>query len=99
MLGAMRRLTWLILLAACQSSTSQVPERTPEQEEKYKEAVARGEVKIGMTKGEVRAAIGPPKRTKKSMYRGRNATVWSYLYTDIFFDENGYVLGWQSAVG
>ncbi|HEX5136734.1 MAG TPA: hypothetical protein VFY93_07170 [Planctomycetota bacterium] len=93
----------LLFFAACSSVdvASKRPERTPEQEQKYKEAVGRGEVKIGMTKEEVRKAWGPPTRTSKTTYARRSAMVWSYAgrYTDIFFDDDGFVMAWQSATG
>jgi hypothetical protein len=62
-------------------------------------AAARGEVKLGMTKDEVRTAMGKPNRTGKTIYRGRAATYWAYLYTDVYFDEDGLVAGWQTALG
>jgi outer membrane protein assembly factor BamE (lipoprotein component of BamABCDE complex) len=88
----------LLLAAACGSSSG-VTERTPETDRRYKEAAARGEVKFGMTRDEVRTALGKPSRTGKTTYKGRPATYWAYLYTDIYFDEDGLVAGWQTATG
>lgn len=101
----MRRLLLLPLLAACAApkADEDVPEpkksvlgRTPEQDRKYKEAAARGEVKYGMVRDEVRTAMrGPPDRTKRTTYKRRPATCWSYVNCDIYFDEEGFVIGWQ----
>jgi outer membrane protein assembly factor BamE (lipoprotein component of BamABCDE complex) len=74
-------------------------ERDADTNRKYKEAAARGEVKFGMTRDEVRTALGKPSRTGKTTYKGRPATYWAYLYTDIYFDEDGLVAGWQTATG
>lgn len=96
----MRRVLPLLLFAACSTVTpSKPPERTPEQQQNVEEAIARGEVRMGMVRDEVRRAMGKPNRTSKTTYKRRSATCWSYLYTDIYFDEEGYVIGWQSAVG
>ena len=99
----MRRLAWLALLAACAAPTeedAQQPQkvahgRTPEADQKYKEAAARGEVKYGMIRDEVRTARGAPARTKKTTFRRKPATCWSYPDCDIYFDEDGFVIGWQ----
>lgn len=99
----MRRIAWLLLLAGCSTPVvtavtgDKPPDRTPETEQKYKEAVARGEVKIGMTRSEVRTAMGQPKRTSKTTYRRKSATMWSYPLTDIYFDGDGFVIGWQTS--
>jgi hypothetical protein len=106
----MRRVAlFLILLAACGTTPEQEAEqqpakavqgRTPEQDRKYKEAAERGEVKYGMVRDEVRTAMrGGPQRTKKTTYKRKPATCWSYPFTDIYFDEDGYVIGWQSLTG
>lgn len=99
----MRRASLLLLvLAACGTAakiTETTPDRTPEAEQKYKEAVARGEVRIGMVQSEVRAAMGPPSRTSRTTYRRKPSLCWSYLYTDVYFDGQGFVIGWQSALG
>ena len=102
----MRRFAWLLLLAACAApgeEADQPPKavhgRTPEADQKYKEAAARGEVKYGMTRDEVRTAMGAPLRTKRTTYRRKPATCWSYQFSDIYFDDDGYVIGWQSLTG
>jgi hypothetical protein len=92
----------LLLLAACSSAPADrgsTANRTPEVDKKYKEAAARGEVKIGMIQSEVRTAMGDPKRTKRTTYRRQPATCWSYINIDIYFDDEGFVIGWQSAYG
>lgn len=98
----MRRvLSLLPLLAAC-GSTGEVDkyQRTPEQEEKYKEAVARGDVKLGMKMAEVREAMGrKPNRTSKTTYARKPATCWYYDRIDFYFDEDGYCIGWQGMTG
>lgn len=104
MLVSMRWLLLLPILAACgtvEDVVSKPPDRTPEQEQKYKEAVERGEVKIGMTKAEVRKAWGSPTQTSRTTYARRPATCWSYgtRFTDIFFDDDGFVMAWASATG
>ena len=106
----MARLAWLLLLpAACSTPKGEDAEpppakvttegRTPEADRKYKEAAARGEVKYGMRRDEVRTARGAPLRTKKTTYRKKPVTCWSYMDTDIFFDEDGYVVGWHGLTG
>lgn len=101
----MRRAAPLLLLAACSSpggtdTAGKVPYgRTPEAHRKYQELAAKGEVRIGMVKDEVRTALGAPKRTSSTTYRRQPATCWSYIYRDIYFDKNGYVIGFQSAIG
>lgn len=108
MLGAMWRFAWLPLLAACaapkaeedvQEPSKVAHGRTPEVDQRYKEAAARGEVKYGMVRDEVRTARGAPVRTKRTTYRRRPATCWSYADCDIYFDEDGFVIGWQSITG
>jgi outer membrane protein assembly factor BamE (lipoprotein component of BamABCDE complex) len=91
----------LLLPAACGTVdiASKPPDRTPEQQQNVKEAIARGEVRMGMIKDEVRQAMGSPLRTSKTTYSRKQATCWSYLYTDIYFDDDGYVIGWLSATG
>lgn len=107
----MAKLAWfLLLVAACSTppkdgEADQPPAkvaggRTPDADRKYKEAAERGEVKYGMVRDEVRTAMrGGPLRTKKTTYRRRPATCWSYQFTDIYFDEDGFVIGWQSLTG
>jgi outer membrane protein assembly factor BamE (lipoprotein component of BamABCDE complex) len=101
MLLRMRRvLLPLLLLAACSTvSPTKPPDRTPEQQQNVEESIARGEVRMGMVKDEVRRAMGKPNRTSKTTYGRKPATCWSYIYTDIYFDDDGYVIGWQSATG
>jgi hypothetical protein len=95
----MRPALWILPFAACCSTAGTGHDRTPEQEQKYKEAAARGEVKLGMTPNEVRGAMGEPKRKGTTTYRGKRVTFWAYLYTDIYFDDAGLVVGWHSALG
>jgi hypothetical protein len=96
-----RALPAFLLLAACNSTPSDTPARstprTPEMEAKYKEAVARGEVKMGMTRREVEEAIGAPQRKDRTTYMSRQVERWNYPYSEIYFDRDGYVLGWRSA--
>ena len=102
---AMRRIAWLLLLAACAAPGDKDPAgkaahgRTPEDDKRYKEYAARGEVRTGMVKSEVRTALGEPSRTNRTTYRRKSATCWSYPYRDIYFDDDGYVIGYQSAIG
>jgi outer membrane protein assembly factor BamE (lipoprotein component of BamABCDE complex) len=104
----MRRIVWLLpllLLAGCSAPGDTQPEgktvhgRTPEDDKRYKEYAAHGEVRIGMVREEVRTAMGEPNRTSKTTYRRKRAVCWSYLYTDIYFDEDGFVIGYQSVTG
>ncbi|MFI5402258.1 MAG: hypothetical protein ACHQ1G_04925 [Planctomycetota bacterium] len=101
----MRHTVWLLLLAGCSTplvkeiTGETVPGRTPEDDKRYKEYAKKGEVRIGMVRSEVRTAMGEPNRTKRTTYRKKPATCWSYLYTDIYFDDNGFVVGYQSATG
>lgn len=101
----MRRIAWLLLLAACSApSGTETPGktphgRTPEDDKRYKEYAARGEVRTGMVKSEVRTAMGEPNRTSRTTYRRKSATCWSYPYRDIYFDDDGFVIGYQSAIG
>jgi len=99
----MRWAPLLLLLAGCGTplvpTTAETYKRTPEAEQKYKEAAARGEVKIGMTRDEVRTAWGTPTRTSRTTYQRKRATCWSYLNKDVYFDDDGYVIGWQSLYG
>jgi hypothetical protein len=98
----MRWLAFLPFLAACgapvvKDIVEPPPDRTPEVDQKYKEAAERGEVKLGMTRGEVRTAMrGDPKRTGKTTYRRRPATFWAYLHADIYFDKDGFVIGYET---
>jgi len=103
----MRRIAWLLplLLAGCSAPGATQEEgkivrgRTPEDDKRYKEYAARGEVRYGMVREEVRTALGEPKRTSRTTYRRKAATCWSYLYRDIYFDEDGFVIGYQSVIG
>jgi outer membrane protein assembly factor BamE (lipoprotein component of BamABCDE complex) len=99
----MRRIAWPLLLAGCSTPVvttltgDKPPDRTPEVDRKYKEAAARGEVKFGMTRAEVRTAWGEPARTRKTTYRKKLATLWAYPRADIYIDEDGFVIGWEGA--
>jgi len=104
----MRRASLLLpLLAACATPGEQPAGgggsapygRTPDAHQRYQEAAARGEVRIGMVKDEVRTALGPPTRTSRTTYQRKSATCWSYLYRDIYFDNDGFVIGYRSAIG
>ncbi len=103
----MRRISWLLLLAACAPPVDKDPDaktahgRTAEDDKRFKEYAARGEVRIGMVKSEVKTAWGEPGRTKRTTFRRKSATCWSYpdRYADIYFDDEGYVIGYQSATG
>lgn len=105
---AMRRIAWLLalpLLAGCSTPGGTSTEakvahgRTPEDDKRYKEYAARGEVRIGMVREEVRTAMGEPKRTSRTTFHRKAAICWSYVYTDIYFDEDGFVIGYQSVTG
>jgi hypothetical protein len=103
----MRRTAWLLLLAACstpagtETSDKVAHDRTPDADRRYKEAAARGEVKYGMVREEVRKAWGAPKRTGRTTYKRKSVTSWSYpdRFTDIYFDDDGFVVGWHSLTG
>jgi len=86
----------LALLCACASSrTGDDPprrdERPPDVEAKYEAAIERGEARIGMTKDEVRQAIGPPNRTKRGRWRDRPADIWYYTWSEVYF-RDGYMV-------
>lgn len=104
----MRRLLLLPILAACAAPKAEEEAaepgkvahgRTPEADQKYKEAAARGEVKYGMVRDEVKTARGAPLRTKRTTYKRKPSTCWSYTDCDIYFDDDGFVIGWQSITG
>jgi len=104
----MRTAAWLLLLlAACstpsgtETSGNAAHDRTPDADRKYKEAAARGEVKYGMVREEVRKAWGEPKRKSRTTYKRKPVTSWSYpdRYTDVYFDNDGFVVGWSSLTG
>jgi len=99
-------LPWLALLAlaACGSSSSgrgATPQatRTPRDEARYAAAVKRHEIKIGMSRAEVLRAWGKPGRKKSKLRLGRKVEVWLYAFSDLYFDDEGYVIGFQSAGG
>jgi len=85
-----------LLLGACASGgeKADTSSRSPEEQRKYEEAIARGEVKIGMTEDEVARTLGKPLRVDTTKYIKRDVVRWSYTFNEIYF-RHGYVVGWR----
>ena len=103
-MGRMRTLLILApLLAACGSGGGReapTAHRSPRDQQRYEAAVQRGEILLGMTRGEVTRAWGKPRRRARETYRGRkNIEVWLYAFAQVHFDADGYVMGFRSAAG
>ncbi|MDH3590554.1 MAG: hypothetical protein OER88_01655 [Planctomycetota bacterium] len=101
-----RALPALVLaLAACGSTGSTDAEkdsqqdRSPRDQMRYEQAVAEGRILYGMSKAEVTQAWGQPARTRRVMFRGRKRENWVYAFSDIYFDEGGFVTGYSTAGG
>ncbi|MHC4550841.1 MAG: hypothetical protein ACYTEZ_18960 [Planctomycetota bacterium] len=92
-----RHLLRILCLAAagCAASSAPKSERSPEQAARVKEAIKSGEIRYGMTTSEVLASWGKPARKSTTRHRGRRVTVWAYAFTDVYFDRDGYVVGWR----
>ena len=94
---------WILAaVAACGTSggvgKGKTDHRSPEDQKRYDEAVARGEVKLGMTRDEVRRAWGKPRRKVRENHRGRkNVEIWLYPFSQVYFDRDGYVFDFRSA--
>jgi len=74
------------------------PKRTELQKEQYRRAVKNGTVLIGMTRSEVRAARGRPKRTDSvRRFGGVRVRRWIYAWDEIYFDDRGFVIGTAAA--
>ena len=87
-----------VLAAAAACGTPAKPHnRTPEMQEKYRAAVERGEVKLGMTRSEVAEAVGKPQRKDRTKYGRREVERWHYTFSEVYFDDEGYVVGFRSA--
>jgi len=67
-------------------------DRTKDHEARYKAAVARHEVRIGMTDDEVTESWGKPMRKVKEMRDGKKVVLWLYTYSEIVMDSDGYVI-------
>ncbi|MHC4818656.1 MAG: hypothetical protein ACYTF8_11440 [Planctomycetota bacterium] len=95
----MRRLLFLLVfLTACSTPGAKTVERPPEQQAKVDEAIKRREVLLGMTESEVLAAWGKPQGKRKATIRRKPVVVWSYIYSEIYFDVDGFVVN-MSAPG
>lgn len=92
----------LLAAAACSSSPSaaKTDHRSPRDQQLYEEAIANGELKLGMTRAEVTQSWGKPRRKTRESYRGRkNVEIWLYPFAQVYFDHDGYVMDFRSAAG
>ena len=80
------------VLCACTPAAQRRPDRSKSAEAKYKAAVERGEVKIGMTEAEVTKGYGKPKKKVKSTRDHRPVVRWLYMYSEVIFDADGFVI-------
>jgi len=89
----MRRLLFLLVgLMACSTPGAKKVDRPPDRQAKVDEAIKNREVRLGMTQSEVLAAWGKPQRKSKATQRGKPIVVWSYSFSDIYFDLDGFVV-------
>jgi outer membrane protein assembly factor BamE (lipoprotein component of BamABCDE complex) len=89
----MRRLLLLLVcLAACSTPGAKKVDRPPDQQAQVDEAIKNREVRLGMTESEVLAAWGQPKRKRKATHRRKPVVIWSYVYSEIYFDRDGFVV-------
>lgn len=99
----MRYITLLfcVLLAACGPSLETRKEyvQTHDRPPAIESAIIDGEIRVGMTKEDVRAAWGDPRSINRSYYEGTGAeTQWCYgrgSGLQCVYFENGYVTGWN----
>ena len=102
-MSRMKRLLFgFALLAACQASggstSGKTAHRSKRDQQRYDGAVARGDVKLGMTKSELLRSRGQPRKKTRETYRGRkNVEVWLYAWSQIYFDHDGYVASVHSS--
>ena len=78
-------------LGGC-ASKSKTPPRSPDVEAKYQAAIARHEATFGMRRDEVEKAIGKPRRKDWVVVDGERRERWSYTFSEIQFDTEGYVV-------
>lgn len=89
----MRRLLFLLVcLAACSAPGAKKAQRSPEQQAKVEAAIKNREVRLGMTESEVLAAWGKPQRKRRATHRRKPVVIWSYVYSEIYFDRDGFVV-------
>jgi len=90
----MRRLLFLVVcLTACATPGARKVDRPPEQQARVDEAIKNREVRLGMTESEVLAAWGKPHSKSRAKQRGKPVRVWSYGISEIYFDQDGFVVG------
>ena len=91
----------LVLAAACGSSSKQIGNRTPMDQEKYDRAVENKTLLIGMTQAEVKKVIGKPGKKDTEYIGGRELERWSYpkRSLDVYFDEEGFLVSWRAPFG
>lgn len=73
------------------------PDRTIWEQEKIDEAMAQGRVIRGMTYSEVRKVRGDPQKKDVVERMGGKVRRWVYAWDEIYFGENGTVVGWFTA--
>ena len=91
-----------LLVAAgvgCAGSGQPRPQRGPAEQKRIESAIARGEVLLGMRQSEVRSAWGKPGSTRWIQRSGRKQEMWTYPSTALYFDEDGYLVAWDSPLG
>lgn len=87
-----RLLSLLVCLAACSATGPKEVHRSPEQQAKVDEAIKNREVRLGMTESEVLQAWGKPQRKRRAKQRGKSVVIWSYGFSEIYFDLDGFVV-------
>jgi hypothetical protein len=90
-------------LAACRTAEEKrrdagyLPRRSELDQAKYDAAVKRKEILIGMKKSEVLQAWGQPMKRDRTTFRGQRVDRWMWAFSEIYFDREGYVVGWHTA--
>jgi hypothetical protein len=95
----MRRSLVLPLLAAACGSTPKDPRDEAlekDREQRYQEAIAKKEIRLGMTPKMVVAAWGEPQKRDRTTRNGKEVRRWWYPSVFVYFHEDGYVLGWDA---
>jgi len=88
----------VLLAVACSSGPEKRRDRVLEErrQAEYEAAIAKGEIRMGMTKRMVRAAWGRPDRTDRTTRGARTVERWWYPSVFVYFHEDGYVIGWDA---
>lgn len=83
-----------LLLAACGSTADRAADAR--RRAQYEEAIARKEIKLGMTKRMVRESWGAPQKRDRVRRGTREVDRWWYPATFVYFHDDGYVIGWDA---